>query len=267
MYSRPVLGLKRYLLDRPMDAYDNTFWIVQWLESNPDVADDHQVDTDKLQAMLNDSNYDGVHEILEKVVGRLTPDQRQEIADYINRHDSSEAPTWSHMDYSRMVKPNTWLIHFSDEAHAISYKGFTRGVDDLTKLGLTTYLGKDMKDYGGYNFAFRADGRHANWAAHKNKYGEAAVMFRASGVEAYHYGDEEDQVIFYGSSVDPGQVVLLTRDEGDWCVNMEGARSDRECAFRGDFSNAVQWVMRNFDQYRKRITNSMQKWKRPTWVA
>jgi hypothetical protein len=154
-----------------------------------------------------------------------------------------------------MLKPSTWLIHFSDDASDISWKGFKYGSDDMTKLGLTTYLSKDAKQYGGYNFAFVADSRDAkNAAGHRSgrgKYGKEAVMFQAAGVQAYHYGDEENQVIFYGKSINPNKVVYLSKADDDWCVN--GNRTNRSCLYTGPFEDTIDWVINNHEQYRHKI--------------
>lgn len=266
MYSRPVMNLKRYLQNKPMDAYEHVWWIIRWLKDHPEIVEEYNVDLEKLEDMYHDDSEE-LPEILEKIVNQLSSEQRSEIADYIAAKDPSEAPTWTYMSFNQMVRPNTWLVHFADSATEIYFHGFTRGVDNLTKLGLTTQLPDYEKDFGGYNFAFRANSRDAYSAAREGKYGKEAVMFRASGLEATHYGDEENQVIFYGRSIDPGQIVLLTKEYDNWCVKMKDARDGRECAYvRENFSDVVNWVMNNFDQYRKRITDSKTKWSRPDWV-
>ena len=37
-------------------------------------------------------------------------------------------------------------------------------------------------------------------------------MFQNSGVHCYHYGDEENQVVFWGADVDPRDIILITHD-------------------------------------------------------
>jgi len=65
---------------------------------------------------------------------------------------------------------------------SIAKNGFTIGMSDMRKLGLTTYARNDgySKKYGGYNFAFSLDERDYKYAG--NKYGKEAIVFRASGL-------------------------------------------------------------------------------------
>ena len=47
-------------------------------------------------------------------------------------------------------------------------------------------------------------------------------MFMGAGVEAYHHGDSEHQVMVWAPSVEAGSFVVLTQQDGDWGV--EGNR-------------------------------------------
>lgn len=275
-YNRPILNFRDYMQKKYIDPYEHGWEILRWLKKNPDELDELGVNLHDLEQMHDDGD-DLFYDILTNMVSRLTPDQAEKISQDISYHNPAEAPTWSHMDYNQLVRPGTWLVHFSDEAWKISQEGFNIGMEDMGKLGLTTHFSKRRKQetgIGGYNFAFKADSKYATHAARNGKYGEDAVMFRSAGVEAYHYGDQEDQVVFFGAAIDPGQIVLLTKlDDNEWCVAMQTGR--RDCAYigRGDwsqrtygFDSAVDWVMNNFDQYRKRITNPHMKWRRQTWL-
>ena len=208
----------------------------------------------KLKKAAEDDFNDEKYELADRIEAIMTSDEKDAVATEIERVHVAEAPTWKTMSYESIVKPSTWLIHFSDDAGSIMWKGFKYGSDDMTKLALTTYWTKEAKRYGGYNFAFEAEGRHARAAAKgRGKYGREAVMFQAAGVKAFHWGDEEDQVMFWGPSVDPRRMVLLTRD-GDlyWCV--ASVRNKRDVVYRGEFTDTVNWVIKNFPQYRKAIT-------------
>ena len=264
-YNGPILGFRNYMKQKSLDPYDNAWEIISYLKSDPDLADRLNIDAEQLDDMYSDAD-DRIYEILDKsVIPHLEEDDIESIVDYMLRINPVEAPTWSQMSYKKMVEPGTWLIHFSDNASWIARQGFKRGIDDMTKLALTTHMSDQEKDLsdGGYNFAFDADSRYADYAARQGKYGSDAVMFRSAGVEAYHYGDEEDQIVFYGPAIDPGQIVLLHNNSGDWCVEMTGRR---DCAYIGEFRKVVDWVTINFDQYRKRITSSQMKWQRQTWL-
>jgi hypothetical protein len=126
---------------------------------------------------------------------------------------------------------------------------------DVTMLGLTTHFKNEMKS-GGYNFAYDIK----NWERYASgrfgfKYGKEAVMFKASGVKVWHNGDNEEQVVFIGSTAK--DIVPLTEYGGDWYANGIG-RGGREEGLGGDegeafesLSEAVDWVHANFNQYKR----------------
>lgn len=170
--------------------------------------------------------------------------------------DPADAPTTSHMNLQsqKLLPRMTWLAHFTNAPYDIWREGFTKGMDQMDRLGLTTHYTDAAKKYGGYNFAFVADSRYAVWAAKTGKYGtKGVVIFQNSGVHCYHYGDEEDQVVFWGADVDPKHIILIIQDGGDWCVkavrDVGGERDD--VLFRGEYNKAVEWVMLNHRQYAK----------------
>lgn len=161
-----------------------------------------------------------------------------------------EYPAWSFFDSPRLIK-NQWLVHFTDDADSIASKGFTRGVSEIQKLGMTTSLGEFDKKYGGYNFAYRADNfsRYAK-SRHGYKYGKEVVLFRASGMELWHLGDGEPQVIFYGNTA--RDIIPITADyySGNYAVY---GSNDRPLYQNEDLEKVVYWVIRNFVQYRKEL--------------
>jgi hypothetical protein len=180
----------------------------------------------------------------------------QWLYDKIMDHDlninDADLPAWSFFDNPRLVK-NQWLIHFTDDAEGIARQGFKYGVDEIDKLALTTHLGEFEKKYGGYNFAYDID-RYARYA-HSNhgrgfKYGKEAVIFRASGMELWHYGDGEPQVIFYGNTAK--SIIPITEgEEHQWAV--KSVKSGRSLYESDEFDDVVVWVLRNFIQYRKQL--------------
>ena len=157
-------------------------------------------------------------------------------------------PTWNYMKYSSIVK-NQWLIHFSNDAKSIALEQkFSRGVDDYTRLGLTKHLSKEQKKYGGYNFAYLlSDYKLHGKDRGRYKYGTGAVLFKASGVKVWHYGDAEPQVIFWGPSAFDIVYVKEDRNTGDYYVYSRKNNSP----FSGDFDDCVDWVTNNFDQYKR----------------
>lgn len=167
--------------------------------------------------------------------------------------DDSEYPAWSYFDDNPKLVKNQWLIHFTDDAVDIAREGFKFGVDDMTKLGLTTHLGEFDKKYGGYNFAYLIHDfqRYAkgNYYRGKYKYGKEAVVFNASGIKVWHYGDEEPQVIFYGNTA--RNIIPITSGENyDYAIYGKNGRVLFE---HDDLETVVYWLIRNFEQYRKSL--------------
>jgi len=242
-YSRENMYLLRHLNTDGFDYYNYWWVIAKWIEDN-DLRD--ELEERSGQTFENDLSEEEP-ELFEK----LTPEEQKEckewVVEYLMHNDPADAPSTGYfMPDDKLIHRLTWLIHFSDHASNIWHQGFTHGVDDMDKLGLTTYMHTDKKKYGGYNFAFEANSRYADWAAAEGKYGKSAVMFQNSGVSAWHDGDEEQQIIFWGADVDPRSIVYLSQDYEDWFVH---GRDDTEL-FKGDFKSAVAWVMKNSQQYR-----------------
>lgn len=169
--------------------------------------------------------------------------------------NDSEYPAWSYFDDKPTLIKNQWLIHFTDDADDIAKDGFRFGVDDMTKLGLTTHLGEFDKKYGGYNFAYLIHDfqRYAkgNYYRGKYKYGKEAVVFNASGIKVWHYGDEEPQVIFYGNTA--RNIIPITSGENyDYAIYGKNGRVLFE---NNDLESVVYWLTDNYVQYRKSIGN------------
>lgn len=254
--SRVTHGLYPYLKERPfdtarswqtMEAALGLGWasVLQRVGTTP-----AQFEED---ASIGDQSF---FDLCSRIDQSLTGDERAKILDFLHRHDPTEVPSWAFFEDPRLVRPSTWLIHFTDDARSVRDSGFTRGVSDVERLGLTTYLSDAEKEDGGFAFAFIADSRDALQA--NGKYGGEAVMFRAVGVRAYHTGDDENQVIFWGESVSPASIVALVPVENtnEFCVLTKGRMHDRgrDCAFKGQLADAIAWVERNYDQYRRQIS-------------
>lgn len=176
------------------------------------------------------------------------------ITDYTLDIAASEYPAWSYFDDNPKLIKNTWLIHFTDDADGIARNGFKYGVTEIDKLGMTTNLAEFDKKYGGYNFAFRADNFNRHYKSRHGwrgepKYGREAVLFRASGMELYHYGDEEPQVIFYGNTA--RNIIPITDRDRKWAVY---SRYNGRLLFEDDdLEKVVYWVIRNYEQYRRQL--------------
>jgi hypothetical protein len=178
--------------------------------------------------------------------GKIPPDMferfLEECGPTISQDDPAYAPSFLHMSFEKIVR-NQWLVHKTDDPDGIAYSGFTQGIGELDHLGLTTYFTDAAKKEGGYNFAFPANNTPGNI---DKAYGSQAVMFTASGVQVYHYGDEEHQVIFWGR--DARNIVPIYYD-GIW--SLPGGSSGRPLFSSEKIDDVIDWVMKNFNQYSK----------------
>lgn len=254
-YSENNSAFLRYMkAGDEFDPYRSWSYVCIWCEKN------HILD--EVSELVGEEISDAFEmmEFEPDIFYKLDEDTQKEIAEWASSQhmtdDPADAPTTSHMMLNRqnLLPRTTWLAHFTDAPYEIWHGGFTKGMDQMDRLGLTTMYKDEAKKYGGYNFAFVADGRHAQWAASEGKYGTRGVMlFQNSGVHCYHYGDEEDQVVFWGADVDPKHIIMVTRDHYDWHVHavrdLPGERGD--VLFKGDYKAVVKWVMQNHRQYAK----------------
>ena len=178
-----------------------------------------------------------------------------DMSNKLENVDPQSMPTWHFFGKPQRIR-NEWLIHFSDDAQYIAKEGFTHGVDDIQTLGLIAYIKKEYKKNGGYNFGYRIDDfeRYGSNRYGNYKYGKEAVIFVGSGVKAWHYGDEEPQVIFYGKHINPKNIFLVFKDSssGDWVLDAYG-RSGNPLCNHGDLPKIADWLERNHDIYRKAL--------------
>ena len=210
--------------EEEVDMFDNTIELMTWLEHN-----DRKI-------------YDAFGEYLyDKISNGTLP------------IDDSEYPAWSYFSDNPQLVKNQWLIHFTDNANEIARDGFKFGVDDMSKLGLTTHLGDFDKKYGGYNFAYLLSDfqkyGYSRWNG-DYKYGKDAVVFNASGIKVWHYGDEEPQVIFYGNTA--RNIIPIVRGEkAKYAIYGKNYKILFE---NDDLERVVLWLTRNYEQYRKNFS-------------
>lgn len=240
------------LIDAPEEdvkldiVYDNMYYLTDFADHNEDFR--HDI-TNSIRNPVAEEDIDILegHEIWDIIESEL-PQYRQEAIDfvydsYFRYGDFSFVHPALHFTNARIFK-NNWLIHFTDYPESIAEEGFTIGVDDPRQLGLSTHFSEIDKP-GGYNFAFDVEGLSRN---KKNTYGKEAVMFRASGVEAYHYGDDEYQVIVYGPSV--RDIIPITYDSHEGHYEITNAKTG-DALRVGDIEDLAKWVVKNYNQYRK----------------
>lgn len=228
-YSNEIAGLNRYLKEG-FDPYDYQFEIKDFLESNgQETAEDKEE-----------------YEIFEEWIEKASKEEIASFKHWIENRDprsrfEGDAPVYEAMSYSNFVKP-TWLIHFTNDPSSISQNGFLYGHEDTGGLALTTWK-TDRKKTPGYNFAFEIGSRYADYAARSSKYGKHAVVFWGAGVKAYHYGDEEDQVIIWGQSVNKSLIFPVWNEDGEWVF--KDIRSDKIMAKGEDVNEIAYWIRDN----------------------
>lgn len=167
-------------------------------------------------------------------------------------HSDATMPTYLFMSGASLVPRQTWLIHFSNDADEIARDGFKYGAEDFSAIGLTTHFTDEVRKSGpGWNFAFKADDRRGVRGG-IGKYGKQAVLFQSAGVDAYHEGDNEQQVVFWGPTVK--ERFLLQNDGGDWVVKHPS--TDKELVRSENIFDVIGWVKAYHGQYRKVITNA-----------
>ena len=186
-------------------------------------------------------------------------------------------------DYNQDVYSNNqWLIHFTPNPGEISANGFTKGTQDMEELGVTH---GSQRYEEGYNFAFIADkatNEEARYYLGHDGYGNlddnaGAVMFKADGIEAYHGGDAQDQVIFWGPSarniipiyhgnVEEMSYVGWDYDDIENPDKFYKNRGDTNCWYilgknnnllycNENIRKIIMWVEKNYFQYRNELIN------------
>jgi hypothetical protein len=156
-------------------------------------------------------------------------------------------PLWAIFDYPEILK-NTWLIHFTDSKNIsqIMANGFDGGITNYDVLSYTDWA-SDKHRGGKDSFFYAFDVNDVKkLKSYNGKYGDSAVMFRASGVKAYHNGDEEFQVIFQGDTV--SNIVPIFRDYDNWVIM---TKDSRYVAENEHLTKIIEWVEKNYPQYRK----------------
>jgi hypothetical protein len=189
--------------------------------------------------------WEALREGEEEVLALIPPETYKEYlehgSDWVMQHDPANAPSFMLMTYQGIVR-NQWLVHMTDNPDEIARDGFLYGMHDLGRLGLTTYFTEKAKKIGGYNFGVPvADANQV-----EGKYGKHAVVFRASGVNVYHSGDNEDQVIFWGRAA--RDIVPIYHVDSGW--HLPADRNGKPVFVAEDLRDAALWVAANFDQYR-----------------
>lgn len=171
-------------------------------------------------------------------------------------YSSEDLPTWYYLSSPKIIKKQ-WLIHETDEPYDIYKNGFTYGTDNMYNLGLTTYYNKESKEFGGYNFAytlydFERSGTTRNGnGQHNFKYGESIILFKCSGVKAYHIGDEEEQVMFWGNRAE--DIIMVEYDDDKELWYIESRLNRKRLVEKNSVIEIAEWVDKHYAQYYKHL--------------
>jgi ADP-ribose pyrophosphatase YjhB (NUDIX family) len=220
----------------------------EYVDSNGEIAFDEELEGYDLIEWVEQNN----KELYDKYANYLYAKIESNCLDV----EDSEYPAWSYFSRDVKLVKNQWLIHFTNEPDDIAINGFKYGVDEIDKLGLTTQLSDFDKKYGGYNFAYLlSDFNRYGKAGHGSrggeyKYGKEAVIFRASGLEVYHHGDEEPQVIFYGNTA-TNIIPINAGQNSKWAVY--NRKTGRAIIESDDLEKIAYWVDKNYAQYYKTL--------------
>ena len=216
----------------------------------------------EFENLLNDGEFDYEDEsLIEMFLNMLEENNLCDhfVSEMQNIVDYYELPSWCTMDFNRIVK-NEWCIHFGSDSESIAKEGFTGGTPEIEHLAYTN--AGVQKSSAGYDFAFLINDRSVDY----NEYGDEAVIFRTSGVEIYHYGDNQNQVVFWGPNVK--SFIPIHQDNGDWVVYGKNGQVLVRC---GRPSEIALWATENLPQYRKQImtgkngyTPKMGRWNNET---
>ena len=166
-----------------------------------------------------------------------------------------QIPSWFYLHEPTLVK-NQWLVHGTSrmDGRMMARKGFIKGIDDPRKLGLTTWMqGKKIGE--GYNFAYTPeDFAQYGVDGSEIKYGDGTfLVFRASGIRCWHQSDEEFQVIFHGKTA--RDIVFVDEMMGTYTIHSKDGKPliQTNAEYNNDPNSIVDWVINNYDQYRRSI--------------
>jgi len=248
--SNPIIRLKDYLSMSAKQQKEelvnyHPYLVKQWAKT--------YFDPQTTKFVLQNKNED--YEIVEELKAKF-PAEFIDFLDWsygqLSKNKIEPPPSWYVLQFQSIVK-NQWLIHFSDTANQLWLdQTFKFGLENLENIAYSTSYTQEAKKYGGYNFAydikdFAKYGR-SSYSSKGWKYGKEAVLFKASGIKAYHHGDEEPQVIFWGQTAK--DIVHLQGGNDGWMV--VNSRTNK-MIYQNQLPDVVKWVVSNFNQYRKAL--------------
>jgi hypothetical protein len=151
--------------------------------------------------------------------------------------DPSGAPAYLIIKWPKLVPKGIWAIHFTDDD---PFESFNQGAT-IPRLAFSTWwkekeparCPENLTDQLGtyeyvYVFAFKALERNIDRRG--TKYGKNAILFQTdAAVEAYHVGDEEDQLMIPACS-EYNMIPIRNIEDGISC-SFEGAKEGEGLSF------------------------------------
>lgn len=218
---------------------------------NPYDFSDHLTGFFAFERGGDDPDWFNPDEPWESDFSQMSKKDLKDFEEYAIRQDVDEmSPSTAFFDFYKIVPRTTWLVHFSKNIDKILKNGLICGHEDMQTLGLTTRFSNVKNCRPGWNFGFEWDSKYANAAVRDRKYGDDFVMFQSAGVKAWHNGDEEDQIIFWGASI-KNIVPVFKNSSGDFEVTLN--TDSNKILVSGDFEKVTEWIYRNFKTYQKKI--------------
>lgn len=187
----PQKYLFDYLSIKELDPFDApAHMIEEW-------AEEKGIDMSKRDPYAHDLNSEELADF-----EKWLKDNEKGIA-YVER-DPYYAPAYLTLKWPKLMPRGRWALHFTRQG---PFEAFNQGAT-MQNLALSTWTKEKKKakcpdnltDNLGqfdYVYIFAVDQKNfGQWASYARKYGPNAILFQTdAGVEAYHIGDEEDQLL------------------------------------------------------------------------
>lgn len=220
--SNKNLELLKYLSGDDFDVghYWSVFadWAVHYDDGSGEIISILSDITD--QELWSEEFDDEIRNVLaldSSVYYKIPRDKRNEFEAFAREEidalqDTENTRKVFRLNKEELLPQDTVLIHYTDYPEEILRNGFRHGMPYITHLGETVRLSGIHKNNGGYNFAYRYIGDIETDQALRviqNGWSKRSgyVLFKSSGVDVYHYGDHENQVIFWGPYVRPSDFI------------------------------------------------------------
>ena len=260
-----MMPLRKYMaMDETDQAWEcacrQPYLFMDYIKNNSEVLDvvENLVEQDKVpEDILQWDDYEAAETLSEYFKTDLKP-FCEDFIQYVTRSGETEVPLFCAADFRREVH-NEWLVHMTSSSNipGLYKEGFSYGVD-IDNLAYTPGIGTTKYKYGaGYDFAFEADDASV---AENSQYGDCAVLFQASGIQIYHWGDQQYQVIFYGPSA--RNLIFLFQDDETKMWYVDSEITGRRLVEFETLEFLVKWCISNFPQYHNHLVGRNSQYKK-----